>query len=498
MTLALSSALPNNASSQDLVLPLADPRPFDHAWLVGEAERRATEPYRERSQELPGRVAETDYDQYRDIRYRIEARVWGGTNTPFTLDLFHPGWFFTQPVGIALVEDGVAREIRFSPALFDYGPSVQAPERGDGLAFSGFRVRTRINTPDYWDEFLVFQGASYFRAIARGQLYGLSARGVAINTAEPQGEEFPAFTHFWIERPAWDAAVLVVHALLDSPSLTGAYRFGIRPGTETVIDVEATIFPRQGIAKIGLAPLTSMFAFDATNRAGFDDFRPAVHDSDGLQMLTGAGEWLWRPLANPRNLQISAFLDRNPRGFGLMQRSRRFEDFQDPEARYERRPSLWIEPLGDWGKGSVELVEIPTEIEYNDNIVAYWRPSGPVPAGVARSLSYRMRWTDTVRPDGLLATRASRAGLTFDRKRRLFAIDFGSRDGTTPAGLALEVSASAGKIVNPTLHSALPNGSVRVSFELDVEAIELSELRARLLVGGKPASETWLYRWTAR
>jgi periplasmic glucans biosynthesis protein len=181
-----------------------------------------------------------------------------------------------------------------------------------------------------------------------------------------------------------------------------------------------------------------------------------------------------------------------------MQRSRRFEDFQDPEARYERRPSLWIEPLGDWGKGSVELVEIPTEIEYNDNVVAYWRPSGPVPAGVARSLSYRMRWTDIVRPDGLLATRASRAGLTFDRKRRLFAIDFGSRDGTTPAGLDLEVSASAGKIVNPTLHSALPNGLVRVSFELDVEAIELSELRARLLVGGKPASETWLYRWTAR
>jgi glucans biosynthesis protein len=265
-----------------------------------------------------------------------------------------------------------------------------------------------------------------------------------------------------------------------------------------VIDVEATVFPRQEIAKIGVAPLTSMFAFNATNRAGFDDFRPAVHDSDGLLMLTGAGEWLWRPLANPRDLQISAFQDRNPRGFGLMQRSRDFEDFQDPEARYERRPSLWIEPLGDWGKGFVELVEIPTANEYNDNIVAYWRPSGPAPAAIARSLSYRMRWTNTVRPAGLLMTRTSHAGLTFDRKRRLFVIDFAGRDDTTPQGLALEVSASAGEIAKPTLHGTLPDGSVRVSFELDVEGIELSELRARLLAEGKPASETWMYRWTVR
>ena len=89
---------------------------------------------------------------------------------------------------------------------------------------------------------MIFAGASYFQAIARNQVFGMSARGLAIGTGEPEGEEFPFFRAHWIEAPSGDR--MVVHSLLDGPSATGAYRFTIRPGDETTIDVEATIFVR--------------------------------------------------------------------------------------------------------------------------------------------------------------------------------------------------------------------------------------------------------------
>lgn len=475
------------------------PARFDRDWLISRARALAAEPFLERSEDLPGGLGELGYDRYHAIRFRPEARIWAGDGLRFTLDLFHRGFIFAQPVRIAIVENGLALEIAFSPADFDYGEALDPPAAVADLGFSGFRVRTRINTPDSWDEFLVFQGASYFRAVGRDQVYGISARAAAIDTAGTGGEEFPAFTAFWIEKPERAAERLIVHALLDSPSMTGAYRFGVAPGADTVIDVEATIFARREIAKLGLAPLTSMFLFDPTNRAGFDDFRPAVHDSDGLQILTGAGEWLWRPLANPADLQVSAFMDSAPRGFGLMQRKRRFDDFQDMQADYERRPSLWIEPLGEWPGGFVELVEIPALNEFNDNIVAFWRLEASVPAGGPYSYAYRMRWTDEVRPHGaLLTARQTRIGLTADQDRRLFVIDFASEDRRLPSDLAMELSVSAGALGHSAIHQNLGEGSVRVTFELDTSAVELSELRLRLISGGMPASETWLYRWTAR
>jgi glucans biosynthesis protein len=352
-----------------------------------------------------------------------------------------------------------------------------------------------------FDEFLVFQGASYFRGVARNQVYGLSARGLAINTAEPEGEEFPVFRKFWIKQPAANDDTLSVYALLDSKSVTGAYHFRITPGADTVMEVQAAVILRSAIKKVGIAPLTSMFLFDSMNRAGFDDYRRGVHDSDGLQMLTGAGEWIWRPLDNPHDLQVSDFSDQRPRGFGLIQRARRFEAFEDTEAKYEWRPSLWIEPIGDWGKGSVELVEIPTDREVNDNIVAYWRPNDQVPAGGPRRFSYRMRWTNDVMPPAkLLWVATSRQGLSFDGKRRLFAIDFSGGEGAKldPASLKMDVSASKGDVQNSVIHGTEPNGMLRVSFELDPGSEKLSELRLLLTTkDGAPASETWLYRWTA-
>ena len=489
----LDSALAQSA-------PPAGPqaRPFSPDWLVEEAVRLASEDFQEPPLDLPSGLGDIGYDQYRDIVFRPEAQIWADAPGRFRLDLLHRGFIFKAPVEIAIVDGGMATPVIFSPAMFEYGPGVQAPTPDERLGFSGFRVRSPINTPDYWDEFLVAQGASYFRAVARDQLYGISARALAINTALPQGEEFPAFRRFWIEQPAADQGTLIIHALLDSPSTTGAFRFAVTPGAETVIDVDGAIVPRVEIEKIGIAPLTSMFLFNGTNRSGYDDFRPAVHDSDGLQMLTGSGEWIWRPLANPRELQISSFNDERPRGFGLMQRARRVEDFQDLEARYERRPSLWIEPVGDWGAGAVELVEIPTESEINDNIVAYWRPAGPVPAGGPWRFGYRMRWTDVIQPrDGLLTVAASRMGRSLNGGNRLFVVDFTSADGALPMDLTAEAAASSGRIAGPIIHDG-GRDAVRVSFELEGETDEPSELRLRLIAGGKPASETWLYRWTSR
>ena len=412
IALALDFGRSGPALAQETPAQPAPAVPFSHDWLLEEARRRAAEAFQEPVADLPDGLGEITYDQYRDIRFRPEARIWGEDPTEFKLDLLHRGFIYQDRVAIHIVEGGSAIRIPFSPLMFDYGPLVTAPAADENLDFSGFRVRSPINTPDILDEFAVFQGATYFRAVGRHQIYGISARALTINTAEPQGEEFPAFREFWIERPAPDATVLVVHALLDSPSTTGAYRFVITPGAETTIDVEATIFPREDIGKVGIAPLTSMFMFDATNHGIFDDFRRAVHDSDGLQMLTGAGEWVWRQLANPRELQISTFMDRGPRGFGLIQRARRYEDFDDLEASYERRPSVWIEPHGDWGEGFVELVEIPARAEIHDNIVAYWRPTGPVPAGGPWRFGYRMRWTDRVWPRaGLLTTKSSMMGV---------------------------------------------------------------------------------------
>jgi glucans biosynthesis protein len=366
--------------------------------------------------------------------------------------------------------------------------------------FSGFRILAPINRPDPFDEVVVFQGASYFRATAKGQGYGLSARGLALHTGSQEGEEFPFFRAFWIERPQPAAHAIVVHALLDSVSTTGAYRFTIRLGDSTVMDVEMTLYPRAELKLAGLAPLTSMFAFGPNDRVGIDDFRAAVHDSDGLAIWNGRGEWLWRPLINPATLQISEFVDDSLRGFGLLQRHRAFADYQDLEAQYERRPSLWIEPIGHWGSGAVQLVEIPSKTEYNDNIVAFWRPSQPIPAQSEERRTYRLHWCWTPPTTPPLATTAdTRVGAGLQKGTRLFVIDFvGERlAGLTPdAPIQMAITTSAGSVAPPVARPNPAIGGWRVSFVLDPAGAEVCDLRGILKQGEDHLSEVWSYRWT--
>ena len=474
--------------------------PFSAGDVQKQARALAAEKFVRPKNDLPKQFQDLSSEQYRDIRFKRERALWASEGVSLPLELLHRGFIFKEPVMIYVVADGSAQRVVYSPDFFTFGPSVPPPPDGAVTDFSGFRILAPINRADVLDECVVFQGASYFRAVAKGQGYGLSARGLALNTGTRDGEEFPFFRAFWIERPQPDARAIVVHALLDSISTTGAYRFTIRPGDATVIDVEMTLYPRGELKLAGLAPLTSLFAFGPNDRVGIDDFRTAVHDSDGVAIWNGKGEWLWRPLSNPETLQISEFIDDNPRGFGLLQRHRAFADYQDLEAHYERRPSLWMEPIGYWGSGAVQLVEIPSKTEYHDNIVVFWRPNQPIPAQSEERYTYRLHWCWTPPVTPPLATAVdTRVGTGLEKGTRFFAIDFvGGRLADLPpdAQVAVAITTSAGTV---KYRVAQPNPAIGgwcVSFVLDPAGVKLCDIRGMLKLGEELLSEVWSYRWT--
>jgi periplasmic glucans biosynthesis protein len=468
--------------------------PFDFEVLLGDAKRRSATAYSPQKSNFPAALDKLSPEQYRSIHFNPDAGIWRAEKLPFRLELLRAHYSMQTAVTVSTVEDGRAKDLVATPAMFQFNTPVPART---SVPLSGFRIRSLINSNKIWDEFLVFQGASYFRAVATNLLYGLSARGLAINTGEPNGEEFPAFTHFWVERPAPRAKAIVIYALLESESATGAYKFTVQPGMETITDVELTLFPRAEMRVVGIAPLTSMFLFDETNRGRLDDYRPEVHDSDGLQITSKNGEQIFRQLANPVTLQVSTFTTQPPIGFGLVQRSRSQADFQDFDAQYERRPSAWVEPKSEWGPGSVELVEIPSGRETNDNIVVFWRPSQPLAAGHPAQFSYRISWNNEPElPKRLGRVMATRSGASIDRKRRVFVLDIVGA-GEKLDGLRLDLAASSGKISNATLTSNSELHGLRASFDMDPNDADLIELRLRIMRGDMPVSETWLYRWTS-
>lgn len=471
--------------------------PFTSESVRKLAAETAAKPFVRPSDQLPASLQKLSYDQFRDIRFKPEQAIWRGDNLGFELHLLPVGWLFKTPIALHLVEKGQVRRIDPNPAYFDVGKLASAVAPTD-IGFSGFRLNGLINRPDKMDEIIVFQGASYFRAVSQGQGYGLSARGLAIDTAEPKGEEFPFFRTFWIERPEPGATSVVIHALLDSPSVAGAYTFRVRGGAPTDVDVDAVLYPRKTLDKAGLAPLTSMFLFGPSD-ARLLDYRPSVHDSDALAIIDGDGERIWRPLTNPKRLQFSAFVAENPRGFGLVQRSRRAEDFQDLEARYERRPTGWVEPTQPWGHGSVVLIEIPTDEEIHDNIVAFWRPNAPLEAGKPYALSYRLSWPDEAPMWSGARVHRTSTGLAIGPQRKQgvvqFVVDFTGQALGQMEKPAAVLTTTAGQVTPAVVQSNPINGGVRVSFLLDPKGAELAELRLVLRNGERDVSEVWLYRW---
>lgn len=495
--LAATPALSQNAERAGL--QLADGAPFAPEDVIALARRLSEQDYRSPTT-VPQEWTQISYEDYVSIWFDPRNALWNDqAETPLRLDVFSPGLYFPTPIGLSVVEDGVARPLLFDLDLFDKTDKFPDLPIDDSLGYSGLRLRAELEKAGIFQEFAVFQGASYFRAIGTGNIYGLSARGLAIDTAGPDGEEFPEFRAFWLEKPAAGEETFILHALLDSPSCSGAYRFEITPGDALTMDIEARIFPRVDLDNVGIGPLTSMFQYDQTNRHRFTDFRPAVHDSDGLSIVNGAGETIWRPLANPQNLQISAFVDNNPKGFGLMQRAQNYSDFADLEALYHRRPGVWVEPKGDWGEGSVTLVEIPTPSEIFDNIVCYWRPSGGLAAGSDNAYSYRLTWSQQKAFGDGLTVLNTMIGSAFENDGTIVLIDFEAGPGM-PDDLTLiehPIRSSAGTVSGGVLQRNPETGGPRLAFKFDPQGAELIEFRAQLLVDGAPISEVWLYRWTA-
>ncbi|WP_458372182.1 glucan biosynthesis protein G [Pseudomonas lactis] len=361
--------------------------------VSAKAKELAGQKYEAPRSNLPNEFREMKFADYQKIRFRNEKAEWADQNTPFKLSFYHQGMHFDTPVKINEVTADSVHEIKYDLTRFDFGDVKFDPKATEQLGYAGFRVLFPINKADKQDEIMTMLGASYFRVVGKDQVYGLSARGMAIDTALPSGEEFPRFTEFWIERPKPGDKHLVIFALLDSPRATGAYRLILRPGTDTVVDVKSQMFLRDKVSKLGVAPLTSMFLFGANQPSKVLNYRRELHDSSGLSIHAGNGEWIWRPLNNPKHLSVSNFSVENPRGFGLLQRGRNFSHYEDLDDNYDKRPSAWIEPEGDWGKGSVDLVEIPTADETNDNIVAFWSPAELPEVGKPLDVAYRLHWT---------------------------------------------------------------------------------------------------------
>ena len=475
--------------------------PFDWSTLNERAKALASAPFNEALYQVPPGIADLNYDQYRFIHFNPDKAIWSHDPSNFRLQLFHGGYIYKEPVDLFILEGGMARPLPYSRDYYEFGPAEKRVSVSDSAGFySGFRVHAPVYDPNDYSEFMVFQGASYFRGKAKGQTYGLSARGLAIDTAiDGRTEEFPVFRAFWIEKPKAGEKTITVYALLDSKSVSGAYRFASTLGDDTVMDIECQIYPRTPITHAGIAPFSSMFFFGPADQNRPDDFRPRVHDSDGISIHTGSGDWIWRPLVTAKHILYSVFFDENPKGFGLIQRERGFEKYQDIGAAYQDRPSAWIEPLSGWGEGSVDLIELPTDTEYSDNIVAFWRPKEPLQPGQSYDYRYKLTWLyQAPVPQGLAQVSQTGAGVGLAPGSRFILIDFAGGEVAAEADGELwdyDVHASAGYIKG---YSVSPHPFIdgkRIGIEYYPDGNKVADLSFQIRRMGQPISEKWVYRW---
>ena len=495
----LSAATPSIA--QTSAPPVPDPSAqFDSNIVLNLARTLAAKPFKAPDTSLPSPFSSLSYENYVSIRSQAGSPVWVADGLGFAIEPLHRGFIFTTPMDIHIVDGNKISRIPYDRARFDFNKLQVGPDIKD-IGYSGFRILESRNGG--FDEIAIFQGASFFRALAKDQTQGVMARALAIRTADPRGEEFPIIRAVWIEKPTATSKVLVIHALLDSESLTGAYRFTVRLNDATIIDTESTLVPRIAVDNFGIGAMQATSFYSPLDRHNSDDLRPAVYEVSGLRMLSGKDEWLWRPVSNRLNLQGSAFVDDSPRGFGLLQRDRDPSAFEDDEQHWERRPSLWIEPIADWGAGQFELIEIPTESEINQNINAYWRPKEVLKPGKETSFSYRQFWcwSPPLKPTLAIATQA-RSGkvIVGGKSRRRIFVDFSGDilgDPSRIAEIKASLSLTGATATSVKSYSGKNPKTIRVLFDFEPNSDNMAEIRLLLQSDGQAVSETWLYRWTA-
>ena len=483
---------------------------FSYQEVVERAKRLAEQPFQETTNwRLPPAFDKLDYDAWREIRFKPEQAMLASAGGPFRLETFHLGFLYRRPVTINLIRDGIAAPIPYSTTLFDYGRVKPEESLPVNFGFAGFRLHYPLNDPHVNDEVISFLGASYFRFLGREQKYGLSARALCVE-AGTENESFPFFREFWIETPGVRASRATIYGLLDDRAATGAFRFVLTPGQDSELEVQATLFPRQAGVKFGLAPLTSMFLAGENDHRVSPGFRAELHDSDGLLMRTGADEWLWRPLANPGFTRTTSFLDTDVRGFGLMQRDRAFESYQDLDLSYESRPSYFVEPTGPWGPGRVELIELSTADETNDNVVASWTPAAS-PAPLA-PYSYAYKITacldePRLSPNGRVVNTfiapakalGSSEATVVNSKR--FLVDFAGGDlgyyVADPSEVEVVATTTNGQILRKAIAANPHIEGLRAMFDVSVRSGETADLRLYLRAGSRTLTETWTFPWTS-
>ena len=489
-------------------------------YVAKRAEQRARAPFHSPRADLPDflRADKLDYDKYREIEFRHEKALWAAEDLPFRVEFFHPGYLYEEPVHIFEFTLTHVQPVRFVQDFFNYRRLKFAKQVPADTGYAGFRLLNEVNEPGKWDELGAFLGASYFRLLGKGQRYGQSARGLALDCGEPdRPEEFPIFTDWWLGKPSRTDDRVKLYAILDSVSCVGAYEMIIIPGETTVTDVRAKLYFREDeqikavaadrkvLKTIGVAPLTSMFWFGKSSERKFDDYRPEVHDSDGLLIQMGNGEVLWRPLNNTTQMRHQRFAGKDIRGFGLLQRERDFAAYQDLFNLYHQVPSVWVETHGHWGEGEVNLVELSTHYEGLDNVVAFWDPQEKPRPLVAYPLNYTLYWTrdegEMKLPvqDKVLATRIGADPR--DPQKRQFVIDFGGpklnllSESSPPAAIA---SCSTNAAVKGQVFRNPFKSSWRVVLTLEPkpENKDPVDIRCTLNNGEEVLTETWTYLWS--
>ncbi len=493
-----------------LAWPAERPR-FGFDDVIAKAEKLAQEPYHAPSP-VPRFLEELDYDTCQGIRFRPGNNLWRAQGSRFQVMMVPPGCSYTHAVKINVIGETGVETIPFRKDDFTFTNKNIADRMPPDLGFAGFKLTYPLQGPNTQDQFLVFAGASYFRGVGKNNVFGLSGRGIAVNTGLAEGEQFPSFIEYWLARPGPDATTMTIYALLNGESLTGAYQFSVTPGVETNLKVRSVLFLRKGMTLLGLAPLTSMFFYGENTPRPAGEWRPQVHDSDGLLIHNGSTrEWLWRPLINPEQLQEESFDTENLLGFGLLQRETSFREYQDTEARYDQRPSAWITPDGPWGGGKVVLVQIPSAKETDDNIVAFWSPKAPTPAGGRLTHDFSLVFGGNELPGETLAravnTFVGDGSLTGAGGRKgsyRIIIDFkGESLAALPATASVQgviTPQEDGRVIEHHVEYVRPAQSWRLSLlAVPAEGKPLS-LRAHLQYRDQTISETWTYRlpWVNR
>lgn len=473
---------------------------FDYVRALAAAD--VATPYQIAANDLPPRLAALSYDDYRNIRFRPTQALWRSERLPFQLQFFHRGGLFREKVTVREFSPTHEQSIPFVRDFFSYDLDKDVGTLHSSLGYAGFRVHSPMNRPEVYDEVIAFLGASYFRAIGQQQVYGLSSRGLAVNSGVPgEVEEFPRFTDFWVGKPDPGDPDITIYALLKGPSVTGAYEFIVRPGKATVIDVRSELTLRRDVALPGVAPLTSMFWYGENSNRPAGQMRQEVHDSDGLLVQDAEGGKSWQPLHNPNDPEFTVRPVRKLVRFGLLQRDRRMASYEDLESHYEQRPSAWIEPEGEWGEGSVRLVQLPAGTEYGDNIVAFWVPAAKLPVGKPVQFRYRIVWSlGEPATEGLARVVGTHEGaLPAAPRGRVLWVDFSDEQHAARDPLTLSADIEIGDGGHLRHHAIIPYpqiGGWRVAIETEALAPgQTVSVRCRLRAGGQPVSETWIYDW---